>query len=87
MITIMSTASGEINVSLTVKRVVPFSADIYLLASSARLDAAEDIKALFRSGLASPKDIDPYGETMLRVSHKLPLQDDQLKSKASQEAS
>ena len=68
MITIMSIASGEISVSLTVKRVVPPSSDIVLLASSARQDSVERIKALFNSGSASPKDVEINGGTILRVS-------------------
>ena len=71
MITVMSIASSEISGSLTVRQVIPFSADIYLLASSAstRTENVEEIKNLFRSGLASPKDVDPFGGTILRVRH------------------
>ena len=72
MITIMSIAVGEISVSLAVKRVVSFSADIFALVASAptRVESVEDMKSLFRSGLASPKDVDPIGGTILRVSHQ-----------------
>ena len=73
IVTIMSVTQGEISASLTVKRFVPFSAEIVLLANSARANSVEGIKALFRSGLASPNDLDKYGGTLLRVSHALPL--------------
>ena len=72
-ITIMSITSGEISLSLAVKRVVPFSADIYRLAVSPGVDSVENIKALFRSGVASPHDLDQNGGTILKVSHILLL--------------
>ena len=76
MVTIMSVTSGKISASLTVNRVVPFSADAYLIASSAsaRTENVEDMKALFSSGLASPRDVDQFGGSILRVSLKQPLQ-------------
>ena len=60
----MGSFVGEIKVSLTVRRTVPADADIFRLA---QLDDIESLKALLKSGLASPNDIDMFGITVLCV--------------------
>ena len=69
--TVMSLSNGEINASLTVRRIVPNGADLLRLTA---LDDAEGVKELLQSGLASPKDVDMYGYTVLNVCERhLPI--------------
>ena len=63
-ITLISIFLDEINVSLTVRRIVPNGADIIRLA---RNDHADGIKHLFSIGLASPNDSTMSGQGVLTV--------------------
>ena len=60
----MSISLNEINISLTVRSIVPNEAEIFHLVSS---NDVEGIKPLFSTGLASPNDSYDDGQTVLSV--------------------
>ena len=60
-----SAAYGDLQMALTVRRIVPFEAEVFPLA---RADDVEGLQRLFATRLASPNDSDPYGTTVLHVS-------------------
>ena len=63
-ITVMSASIGVIKAALVVRRIVPGGAEIFRLT---KLNDVESIKNLLRSGLASPNDSNPNGQTVLAV--------------------
>ena len=58
-------APNNISVSLTFTPIVSAGAEIFRLTALQDIDG---LKTLFSKGLASPNDVDPFGQTPLRVS-------------------
>ena len=64
IITLASGSLDKISVSLTVRRIIPPSAEIFRLARS---DDVDGLKRLFSKGLASPNDSISNGQSALNV--------------------
>ena len=63
---ITTTHSRQVCMSLTIRRIVPVTAEIFRLVVSENLDG---MKRLFSMGLASPDDSGPNGASALAVGH------------------